>query len=479
MGRTTYPFKSSVLWLVIVGGLMALAAPAMAQSDAQRNLQRLQRQSQRQVSQTIPPERRALIDYGGYAAFNYFSTDDSIGDNHVLREYDLTAYFRMALDPHQLYFQGRLRVRDFHRGDSFDGEGDITDGILDYAFYKYDLRRDPNPAHSRSLRDFTLGIGRQPVRWGTGLVLDQDVDAINLLLAADVWELRLLGGVTVPHTIDWDTSRPGFDDLTRRGFYGVELAAQLGAHRPFLYAIAQQDYNDTGPLELGPLVTHFQYDSFYLGAGGKGALTDHLYYAVEFVYEGGSTLSNSFDDASGFPIPQTTDDIHAWAASLRCDYVPATSRRWRITSQLLLASGDSDRGNTSDTFNGNQPGTDDLAFNALGLIDTGIVLAPPVSNLLALRLGTSWYPFDQVSLRQLQLGADLFIMFKLDPNAPIDEPTNDQQYLGIEPNFFVNWAITEDVAISARYGVFFLSAAFEGESGDIRQAIFFGVTYAF
>src|SRR5205823_8868133 len=98
------------------------------------------------------------------------------------------------------------------------------------------------------------------------------------------------------------------------------------------------------------------------------------------------------------------DQIQAWAVDGRLDYLLPDERRTRLSAELILASGDDDRGTTSNTFGGNKPNTNDRAFNAFGLLNTGLAFAPAVSNLLAVRLGGSTFPLpDMGPLRRLQV----------------------------------------------------------------------------
>jgi hypothetical protein len=173
---------------------------------------------------------------------------------------------------------------------------------------------------------------------------------------------------------------------------------------------------------------------------------------------GGRSKSNSFTASGPFltPVDQTTDDISAFAADIRVDYLLLDPRRTRITNELLLATGDEDRLHTSDTFGGNAPNTTDRAFNAFGLLNTGLAFAPVASNLMMWRTGFATYPFpDYKPLRRLQVGIDVFVYGKANDDAPIDEPTGDNPFLGWEPDVFVNWQIKSDVTLALRYGVFF------------------------
>jgi hypothetical protein len=294
-------------------------------------------------------------------------------------------------------------------------------------------------------------------------------------------ELEAVGGVTQKRTVDFDSSRPQFDDDTRRGFVGAMLSTRVGAHRPYVYALVQRDYNDDDILRTGAVTTRFNYDSNYFGAGSRGALGDRISYGAELVFETGSGLSNSFTTGpTGLvQVPQTEEDISAYAGDLQLDYLLPDQRKTRLSSEFIFATGDPDRQQTSNTFGGNRSGTKDHAFNAFGLLNTGLAFAPSVSNLLALRVGASAFPVPARRWAdRLQVGCDVFLFAKFQQDAPIDESTSDKRYLGWEPDLFLNWQVTEDVSLAVRYGVFFPGAAITGDDSP-RQAIFMGVTYAF
>jgi len=302
-------------------------------------------------------------------------------------------------------------------------------------------------------------------------------------LGNEVANLEFVYGHTPTRTVDFDTSRPNFDHNTNRAFLGAMLSANAGAHRPFVYGLAQQDHNQDDLLALGPITTNYQYESNYFGIGSVGSIADRLRYGVEFAYEGGKNLSNSFElsGAGGLvPVGQTRDHIHAYALDAKLDYLVEDPYQTRLALEFIMASGDNDRGTTSNTFNGNKPGTDDEAFNAFGLLNTGLAFAPAVSNVLALRVGASTIPFpDSGVLRRLQLGVDVFGFGKFDDDAPIDEPTTAGVfYLGFEPDLYLNWQVTSDVTLVLRYGVFFPNDDVI-LNDDVRQFFYGGLTFAF
>jgi hypothetical protein len=113
------------------------------------------------------------------------------------------------------------------------------------------------------------------------------------------------------------------------------------------------------------------------------------------------------------------------------------------------------------------------------LINTGLAFNPNVSNLLMFRLGISTFPAPSSEMfRRLQVGINLFIFNKLNRNAPIDELTTADTFLGIEPDIFATWQVNSDVTISMRYGVFFPGAAIISDD-EPRHFFFSGVTIAF
>jgi len=462
----------------------ALGQPAAATSVErfERAAEQLRRETFGLITSEVPPGQRALIDYGGYLTFSYLSFDDSNKANHAFRGYDLVGYGRVNFDnAHDIYVRGRLTYRDFNPGDSFEGEADHLEGHIEEAYYRFDLAAHNAAYHRSSTGDGNISfqLGRQFQTWGNGLVLSQFVDGGRVTARRGALSLQAIAAVTAHDlTVDFDASRPSFEDDTSRGFYGALAEVQLGAHRPFAYAMVQRDHNSNGPVEIGPLSTRYQYNSYYIGIGIDGSISDRLSYGAELVYEGGDTLSSSFNAQTLQPIDQQQDPIRAYAALVRLDYLSTDRQRSRIGVGLMLASGDSDRGDSGNTVDGNRPGTTDHGFNALGFVDDGLAFSPSLSNLLVVRGTVSTYPLTSVtSLAQLQVGVNLFAFAKLRRSGAIDEPSDNQRYLGWEPDLFLNWQVADDVTFVLRYGIFFPGDALP--SDDHRQFFYAGLTYAF
>jgi hypothetical protein len=478
-------------WLGRAGFLAValLGQSALAQTSVERferQLQQIQRDTRLRINPDIPADQRALVDYGGYFTFNFFAIDDIEQNTHILRQYDLVGYARLNIDnAHEFFLRARTTYRDFNNNQSFDNEGDdITWPTVEQAYYRFDLAQYLSAYKDKNIgnNNLTVQLGRQFVYWANGLVLAEYLDGGIAELTVGNVSLMGLAGVTIHDTVDIDAFRPQFDDRTERGFFGGILSAQLGKHRPFVYGLVQRDWNDDVPFggtKALPVTTNFDYDSWYIGTGMNGAISDQMLYGVEFAYEGGKTLSTSFVPGTVTPLPQERTQIQAAAMTAKLDYLFSDPRRGRLSFETILASGDTDRERTSSTFGGNMPGTRDHAFNAWGLLNTGLAFAPSVSNLVSVRVGGSMFPFPESSLlKRFQAGTDLLAFFKFQDSAPIDESTTDDRYLGWEPDVYVNWQVTSDVTFALRYGVFFPGTAIVADEHP-RNFFYMGVTFAF
>ncbi len=481
-------FKSQIG--VGLGCLLAASASARAQTGQRqqqlerfdRQMEQIQRETRVQADQSVPMDQRALIDYGAYLSAQFISIDDPQQRSHLLQQYDLVGFARVNIDgAHEFYGRARTTYRAFQHGDSFDGnDNDWVEPTLDRGYYRFDLQRYLASSRGQVIDgDLAIQAGRQLVVWGNGLALSEELDGGIVDFSVGPLTLEVLAAKTRESIFDIDPSRPGFNGDTNRAFYGGMLSAQLGKQRPYVYFLKQNDLNDDTTASDGgtpPVLTRFEYNSYYLGAGSGGDITDNLLYGVEVVYEGGSTLSDA-----GAGVPQTEDNINAYAGDVRLDYLLNDPKNTRFSGEMIAASGDSDRRlSSTNTVGGNQPATQDKAFNGFGLLNTGLAFSPSVSNLIVARLGASTYPWSDVqALRRLQTGIDFFAFSKFNPDAPIDEPTREGDvWLGSEIDVYANWQLTSDLSLQARYGIFFPGSA-ELNDRDPRHFVLLGVTYAF
>ncbi len=481
----------------LLTAVSATAGTARAQADniTARLEQQLRQAEQRYALRANPAlglDERAVVDYGAIVNFTFFALDDTEQRTRILRQYDNQLFGYVNLDgAHQFYGRLRFQYRDFNPGDSFDGGGDkLIYPLQDRYWYQFDLRRAIEAYEGRrSTHNLTARMGRQYVQWASGLVLSEQVIALDWTAEiGNEWAVRGLFGQTPESTvIDFDSSRPSFDGETERVFLGGMVTwTGWTNHKPYVYAMHQWDHNDEDFANLtlfGNVVpTSFEYESTYLAAGSNGRLFPRLSYEAEFVYETGEGLSNSFDAQTLGAIDQTHEEIDAWAARGLLRYSFNDDNLTELQFESIFASGDEDRVfDTSDTFGGNQPGTNDNAFNAFGFVNTGIAFGAPVSNLMMYRLGVQTFPLrntDKLVFERWQVGANVFVFNKMNPHAAFDEATRDDRYLGFEFDVYSNWRLTEDVAVFVQYGVFVPGQAIATDK-DERHAFITGISYSF
>jgi hypothetical protein len=240
-------------------------------------------------------------------------------------------------------------------------------------------------------------------------------------------------------------------------------------HRPFFYWMRQNDQRHETTL---PLFQNFSYDSEYFGFGSEGELFKDLRYSTEWVIENG----RSYGDRMFF----RQDPIHAWAFDILLEYLPDWKYDPRFLFEYMFASGDADRfGSPTDAIGGNTR-EDDRSFVGFGYRDTGLSFAPRLSNIHIWRLGASFYPFEEVrGLEGLELGTDWFLYAKNHSEGAVSDPlaNNASSYLGWEMDYFANWRITSDLAVTARLGAFFPGKAFDDQT--CRTFFLTGVTWSF
>lgn len=484
----------------IVGlGCLGLAGPLYGQDSTLQRLERQLRQAEMAYELTVNPalsiSERAVIDYGGQVNFSFLAVDDVNQSTRILRQTDVQLFGRLNFDDvHQFFGRLRFTYRDYNSGDSFDGDGDeFVQPISDRWWYRFNLAAAARAYGGQRLDgNLTLQVGRQFVTVGSGLALAEELYAAKLAVEFGDFSLMGLIGTTPKSTvIDFDSSRPSFDEDTSRNFFGGMIAySGIKDHTPYFYILDQRDKNSEdeatftlpGPGGVGTIAvpTEFDYNSTYFAVGINGLLSPKLIYSTEFIYEIGDTLSNPFVPGAPAGVPQTRDDVSAWAARAGLTYLFRDANRSRIEFETILASGDDDRLlDTSNTLGGNRSGTKDRSFNGFGFAKTGLAFGAPVSNLLLFRAGATTYPApDQGIFKNLQIGLDVLVFNKLDTDAPIDEGTSDDRYLGLETDVFINWRIASDLMLNLSYGVFFPGDAINVEN-DARHFLYTGITYSF
>jgi hypothetical protein len=418
------------------------------------------------------------IAYGGYTTFAYLSADDVGGEARGLSEIDAKFWMRAESAGHKFYGRLRLLYEDFDEGDEFTASGDgLIEPLFDRYWYRFDWRLDQLAEEGVEPGwNWWVQFGRQYVTWVSGMTLSDPLYAARGGIETRSFGLDLLFGVTPNHFVDFDGSRPSYDSNTERYFYGVSAECRaLRNHRPFAYLLWQEDESSQ---PFGPLGPQYQYDSRYAGVGSTGEIrTGAWLYRLELIYEFGESIS----DTLAAP-PQTIDDIEAYAIRFFVAYMPRRARArsgLRIESEVLVGSGDDDRGASSQTANGNLAGTTDTSFIAFGYVNTGLALAPELSNLVSVRLTGSVFPFrGRGALDRMQVSLSGFVFAKYDDQAPISVPTVfGESFVGGEIDLSVDWTITSDLNLIVQYGIFLPGDAMA--NSDPLHFLYAGFSYGF
>lgn len=457
---------------------VSVAAPVFGQRsrdpDAFFNQQRAVRNRiWEQIDRQTPTTQKVDFDFGGSYSFNLFLWDDGINSSRTLRRNDWRAWTRIGFDhgAHEIFARARLSLVDFNDGDSFDGNDDDWEGPnLERGFYRFDLRRAMRAYANRDIPyNLRVKIGRDLVEFGTGLALSSTLDHVQASIDWHGFEVTGLAGRTVGSAFDFDQSR--FTDRTRRAFFGTQIRYHgFERHRPFVYALWQQDKNhDLIPTPL----QGFDYDSFYIGLGSEGELVERLRYSTEWVYESG----HGFGSARFL----RRDVIRAWAFDMELEYLFDHPTEPRVSLEYMFGSGDEDRRfRPESTVGGNRFDFEDRSFIGFGWRDTGLSFAPRLTNVHIWRAGASLFPFPQDKyLKRLELGTNWFLYWKNRRSAGVSDFTATEQsgYLGWEMDYFANWSITSDLSWTARLGAFFPGRAFRDQTS--RTFFLTGVTWSF
>ena len=463
-----------LLGLLAVAAFVQARARAQPDSDAFIQQQRtLDEQLRSDFDAAVPPARRIEFDWGGwYSLFNFIS-DDGVESSRTFRRHDLRLWGSVSANrgAHTGYVRTRLSFEDFNSGDSFDGDdNDWVGPNLERGWYQFDL----NPAlrsqgGAAAPIDFRFKVGRQYTALGTGYALSQPLDAVRVTVGAADFELTGLVARSIRSFDDIDRTRPGGDG-SKRNFFGVELR-YLGfeRHEPFAYAFWNEDRLGESPPAL---LQNFDYDSYYLGFGSQGELVTHLRYRTEWVIQQG----RSFGDRRFLH----HDDINAWGWDALLEYLRPGPMHPRLLVEYMFASGDPDRlGSPTNARGGNTQG-DDTSFSAFGYRNTGLAMAPRLSNIHVWRVGASFFPFENIPiLSKMEVGTDWFLYYKHHRRGAVSDPLADRRsgFLGWEMDTFANWRITSDLAWTVRYGVHFPGSAFSDRT--TRTFFLTGITYSF
>ena len=475
MQQKSFSPKTHLLTTIPIILILISTSEIIAQQPENGGRRIYEEQLRVRLDQQQAAARQIGLDAGGWFDFAFFTYDDAFGKERTLRQYNLrlwASYTHRGV--HTFYVRGMMGFDDWNPGDNPNGDtGDkFHQPKLERAWYRFDYDRlIRNQTGKDPKAGFKIEVGRDFYVIGTGLVLAIPLDAVKL--TGRIGDLTVNGLIakTITHTYNIDDS-PAVRDHMDRCFYGIEVKyAGLDKHEPFFYYLWQNDH--TKPWG-GILPQQYSYNSEYLGFGSTGSIPylPHLRYEVEMVFESGK----SFPEGAN-----KQEKIRAMALDVLLEYLFPVKYRPRVAFRYTWGSGDSDRRlSSTSTIGGNQPGTNDEAFNAFGFRDTGVAFAPEIGNLHTFQIDFSARPLEEIKLfKKMETGTKVFFYTKDKRTGAISDTTATvhSSWVGWEWDVYLNWRITSDVSLTVRYGIFSPGDAFADR--DHRQFFYTGITYSF
>ena len=459
-----------VWWRMVIIVVVAISAgQAIAQPAATRIYDE---QLRVKLDQVDPEIREKDVDVGGWLNMAIFNYDDaSARIERQMRQYELRGWASLNLQGvHKAYVRGLVNYDDWS-GLRHDESG--TE--VERAWYQFDLGKLlQNQAGKATPLGLRVKLGRDFMSIGTSLVLSTTLDMGKIEVTAGDWELMGFIGSTLRDSWNIDNSVV-VANRQQRWLTGFEAAYRgFSQHRPFVYYMHNDDNTDPAAGSPGQ---SYEYNSDYIGVGSTGTLlVSNLRYQVEGVAEMGKTYSAGRTSGQ--------DRIQAWAVDALIEYLFVDCpTKPRIGFEYVFASGDSDRtGSPVATVGGNRAGTVDHGFGAFGFRDLGLALSPEISNIHVYAINASLFPLEHIEMfEKMEVGTKLFFYSRAHGSAPISDPmtTSEANSTGFEMDYFCNWRMTSDLALTVRYGVFYPGDAYDGGDKSPRQFLYSGLVFSF
>ncbi len=445
---------------------------------------KLEQEAQHALELRREMAQRYLWDWGGSERFMFLTYDDIDNDRvsdkrRTMRSNNFYLWANLNLDDiHSFYLRFHGEHIDWNQGDKYRStenqfKFNLEEGF-DEGHYSINIDRAlesylnyPIPVQMK------LTVGRFRSYLGSQLAYVRKGNGIQLEGKSKWVDFKVFGVRNLIDEENIDFSTPGFRS-SKRFFYGAELNYNgLKKHVPYLFALIQED--DSGE-NIEDLDQDYEYDSRYYGIGSRGEIIKNLYYQVEGVLEDGK----SFPEAATVGIAPDNVQIDAWALDASLHYVYNILTHPTFSAEYAFGSGDSDRTERIQTaVPGNEEGTTDRNFLNFGYIDTGLSLAPRISNLQMFKLGLSLTPTEYIGNRSVNVEANFFLFRKDKKEAAISDTRADRPQRSIGKEFDVNitWQIFSDLAASINYGRFYPSNAFSDK--DARDFLMVTMSFQF
>jgi hypothetical protein len=420
------------------------------------------------------------LDYGAWLRYEGTHFDDFGADpkKRSLRVEYVSAWAEAVLnETHRFYLRALAMNLDYSKGDQYGKDDDrFYSPRLDLGFYEFRTR--PGAKSLSGLSAFSLRIGRQYLRVGSGLAYHKVNDGLLASARLRPLSLEAFWSTSIRSEDDIDRSRPDLSH-SHRDFCGLTAKLKMAnVCEPYAFAVFQRDKNGEHPDDPS---ANYIFDSDYYGVGASGSVISKLNYSVEWIWERGRRCPNQ-------PVgPLSPERIVAEAAAVKLEYLPSVWCRPIIAAEYLYSSGDPDRYSATDTQGGNTDGTLDRAFLGFGFVDAGYVLYPIVTNLHVYKLSGSIVPLQEKEFcRELRTGVALIWFSKDEREGAISDTRADwgvagRGAVGFEFDLFATYKIFSDLSGTLRYGRFFPGSTYPDSpyNREPRDYFSFFLLYSF
>ncbi|MBI4871479.1 MAG: alginate export family protein [Candidatus Riflebacteria bacterium] len=410
---------------------------------------------------------RLDCEFGGWSGITMasFSDDDNSRtapdpiDSLLLQ--DLRVWTRVWLRNGMTAY---LRLREI--GYSFGTATGLNDPDLPSEGVDLDLGYLDAPAWGGNWR-----LGRQYVRYGSGLVLANVVDGARFTGQRGSFGYGVMLVRNKPRELDLDSNITA----PRRFFEGVDFDyLRRDQHRVFGYLLAERDKSPQ-PAGITVATQGFHYDANYLGAGARGPLSHLADYHLEGIFETGSSYAIG---ASG----KDAGDIRAFAGLARVTHQQDRPMHPVYSAEYAFGSGDAGRQPGISTVTLGPVGATDRNFLGFGRYDGGIALNPRLSNLHVLRFGASARPWDDAhGFEDLILGGTLSFYRKADAAGNLSDPqaVPGSGDVGSGTDLYLGWKIYSDLTWMVQYGHFSPGDTYPVGATDETDVLFSNLTWSF
>ncbi len=250
---------------------------------------------------------------------------------------------------------------------------------------------------------------------------------------------------------------------SHRWFYGAEWKLHYHPdHQVGLFMAANKDRNNDSVDGLGQ---KHKLDSIYYGLGTDGRLFGKFLYWGQFIGESGKTYQSG---------GTTKIDVSASALDVGFRYFFTTAVAPSLYLEYAMGSGDKDAtGNVVSTLGGSTTGKDQR-FISFGGLNLGYALAPQLSNIQVIKLGSSFKPFGwSASRRWSNLSVQPVYYIYSRPSAPgatsdpyISTAAGASSNIGNAYDLTVAWKAAVDANYQLKFGRFNPGSAYTTRSNE-------------